>query len=66
VAHPTDAERDSEVGELVEELVRSAAAERGCDHSGIRVGLLRKEIAAFKRVHAGKREGTQHDLRALL
>ena len=43
--------------ELAKELVRRAAAEQGNDYSGIRVGLLRGEVAAFKRTHAGKRVG---------
>jgi hypothetical protein len=50
----------------VKELVRRAAVEQGCDYSGIRVGLLQKEVATFKQAHAGKREVTHDDLCALL
>ena len=55
-----------EVLELAKELVRRAAAEQRRDYGGIRVGLLRREVAAFKRTHAGKRVVTHADLRALL
>lgn len=52
VGHPTDAGEDARVLELVEELVDRAGRERGRDlrrGDGIaRVGLLRREVAAFK------------------
>ena len=66
VAHPTDPGQDGTVLELAKELVRKAAAEQGHEYSGIRVGLLHGEVAAFKRTHAGKRVVTHADLRALL
>ena len=67
VAHPTDPDQDSIVQELAKELVHRVAVEQGCGgYNGIRVGLLRGEVAEFKRAHAGKRVVTHADLRALL
>ena len=40
--------------------------EQRCDYSNIRVGLLRKEVVAFKRIHAGNRELACADLQRYL
>ncbi|OLQ00267.1 hypothetical protein AK812_SmicGene17109 [Symbiodinium microadriaticum] len=56
VAHPTNAEQDPSLLELVKELVRRIALEQRCDYSDIHVGLLRKEVATFKEALSGHRE----------
>merc|ERR1719343_463764 len=47
VAHPKDRSQDLAVMDLAKELLRRAAAERGCDFGDVRVGSLH-DLAAIK------------------
>merc|ERR1712232_858209 len=64
VVHPTDPEKDLAVMDLVKELVRRAAAERGCDFGDVRVGSLRN-LAAVKDATSPSAR-TSEDVRRLL
>ncbi|CAE7182300.1 unnamed protein product [Symbiodinium necroappetens] len=66
VAHPTNAEQDPSLLELVKELVRRIALEQRCDYSDIHVGLLRKEVATFKEALSGHRAVTRSDIQLYL
>ena len=62
VAHPSKEEQDTCVLELAEKLVQACGLEQGCDYSGIRVGLLRRDIVKFKQQIEGQTELGDEDI----
>ena len=62
MAHPTKEEEDTCVLELAEKLVQASGLEQGCDYSGIRVGLLRRDIVKFKQQIKGRTELDDEDI----
>ena len=62
VAHPTKEEENTCVLELAEKLVQASGLEQGCDYSGIRVGLLRRDIVKFKQQIEGRTELDDEDI----